>query len=170
MFIVWDHGAVRSEIDPLLVQHFAVLRRRQVDGDIDDERRWIPRVVQSFGLIPGRGRRVTLADGALVWVIPGSRGMCLSKLSVGATGRASWCASLDSVARTGIWGLNEDLAGRQSMWGLVPDGNDGVTVALVTGETRTVLATEGVVVINGIKPGQRIEYLDAAGQPHLQMC
>jgi hypothetical protein len=66
--------------------------------------------------------------------------------------------------------LNEDLGGRRSLYGLVPDGNPVVGLNLRDGGPLTVPVVEGVVIIRDIERINTIEFLDATGDTQRQLC
>ena len=98
------------------------------------------------------------------------RGAGLSRMSVRTRSRGSCFGPVESVASRGLWGLNEDLEGRRSLYGLVPDGNPVVGLDLRDGGHLTAPVVEGVVIIRDIERINTIEFLDATGGTQRQLC
>ncbi len=162
-------AAERVSIHRSLIRHFAVLRRPQNDRDVTDIR-LPPEHLARFGLLPGQTRMVELPGAARVWIVPGSLGAFLAWEKVPALGRAGTVASVGRICIHGLWGLSEDPGGNRWLVGLVPDGNDQVTLVLRDGSKQSLETVEGVVVITQLEPVHAIEFRDFAGAAQHQLC
>ena len=80
---------------------------------------------------------VTGVDGRGLWVVPGARGVCISDPQ-GATG----CGVLSKQGPAGITGPLTGAGSRETLSGLVPDGNSTVTLVLASGTRVTVPVVE----------------------------
>jgi hypothetical protein len=167
--IVSDADAAdRDVVHPLLTANFEIFRRAQTERELEDQIDFVPPIIQRYGPVSSQARVTLAASGETVWVTPGTRGAGLSRMSV--RGRGSCFAPVESVASRGLWGLNEDLGGRRSLYGLVPDGNPVVGLNLRDGGHLTVPVVEGVVIIRDIERINTIEFLDATGDTQRQLC
>jgi hypothetical protein len=81
---------------------------------------------------------VTGLDGPGLWITPGARGLCISDPQAGD------CGMLAGQAAGGIIGGSTTGAGRETITGLVPDGNRTVTIVLADGTRKTFPVIENV--------------------------
>ena len=87
---------------------------------------WDIRYVGSLKGIDGRG----------LWVVPGGRGVCISDP------QATACGALSKQGPAGITGPLTGAGDRETLAGLVPDGNSTVTLVLAGGSRVTVPVVE----------------------------
>ena len=156
-------------IHPALTAHFALLRRPRRDSDATDKV-FVPPAIERYGLIPQQARMVLLPGHAKIWITPGSNGAALTQEAIPAHGRGSHYSTVDRMCAHGLWGLTENLDGIRSMTGLLPDGNDHVTVVRADGDDETIMPTEGIVFLPRIDNVTELVFLDAYGAQQRQEC
>jgi hypothetical protein len=174
---VHDDPSTEPEIPSELLARFAVLRRPRpasaADAGADDAVTVEDHpLVERFGLIPTRTVEVRVAPGLDAWVIPGTRGACL-RFRAGSRGGVSGAMGgvsgpLASVASRGLCAWVEALDGlHQTLYGLVPDGNDSVTVELVDGEQVMVSVVDNLYVLQSAVRLISVAFVNAAGEKEL---
>lgn len=166
-----DHGPGARAIHPELVAHFAVFRRSQSDRDLADDVTPGPPATERFGLLPSQVRLVSVSSWHKAWVTPGTRGAALSRRSEdrdGGYSTGTWSGPAESVASRGLSGWSESLEVRQTFYGLVPDGNQDVTLNLLDGEILIVPVVENVFVVSPPGRVRSVEFLNAAGMPDIR--
>ena len=76
---------------------------------------------------------------------------------------------VESVASRGLCARSEALDGlHQTLYGLVPAGNDVVTVELVNGERVIVPVVENVYIFISAVRLDSVEFVNAAGEKELR--
>jgi len=89
--------------------------------------------------------------GASAWLVPGSTGACLVN-SEGPQGDSIGCNTLNAVESGELWTLDTvpyGSGGRmtQVLMGIVPDGNQSVTVTWTGGSTTVVPVSNNVYIV-----------------------
>jgi hypothetical protein len=157
------------EVHAALTAHFALLRRPRRDSDATDKE-FVPPLIERYGLIPQQARVVLLPGHAKVWITPGSKGAALTREAISAHGRGSHFGSVDRICAHGLWGLTENLDGGRSLTGLVPDGNDRVSVVRADGSDETITPVDGIVFLTRIDDVKELVFLDAYESQQRQGC
>lgn len=133
---------------------------------------------QRLGLNFAQARFVATGTGLLgakpgVWVVPGSRGVCLLD-AVGNGMCAPRAGYPDRLYGSVQWPAPEsggfrvssrDLHGKNMYSGLVPDGNRTVSVVLADGTVKTVRVVDNVYSITVRGRAIAVIDVDAAGHP-----
>lgn len=156
----------RSGIAPSLVAHFSVFRRARSAVKSEALPAGPPASLSAmpWGLDVANARFVQIGDpvGANgVWVVPGSRGLCIIDPTNGGTcGGLSGPASPDS----GGFRVTSSTETAETVTGLAPDGNSTVSVALADGNTMTVPVVNNIysVTLNG-STATAVTVRDASG-------
>ncbi len=126
-------------------------------------------LVERFGLLLSKAVRVAGSPSLEMWVIPGTRGAALRFRLHGRGGIGGVSGPVESVALRGLCAWTEALDGlHQTLYGLVPDGNDFVTVNLEDGETATVLVVENLYSFASAARMRSVQFIDAAGESDLR--
>lgn len=87
---------------------------------------------------------------------------------MGVTRLVPGLGPLRSVASRGLFGWSESLDGRQTFYGLVPDGNAFVTLNPLDGNRVTVPVVDNVYIVSPPGRVRTGEFLDAAGNPDVR--
>lgn len=123
-------------IDPALTAHYRLFRSVAPEdlatdpvvatvGDGNDLNYWQTRYLPSLRGLDGRG----------LWVTPGAHGVCMSDWNAGGCG---------GVTQTGFIGGSTSNGPETTFEGLVPDGNQTVTLVLSDGTRETFPVTDNV--------------------------
>jgi hypothetical protein len=132
-------NASRSRaISPFLIAHYGLFRTVPPDDPTRDWRLPTPGTeggyVGAMGVNYWQTRYIASVrglDGPGLWITPGARGLCISDAQAGD------CGMLTSRAADGIIGGSTAGGGRETITGLVPDGNRTVTIVLADGTRKT---------------------------------
>jgi hypothetical protein len=126
-------------IAPLLLAHYSLFRSIPTDNPARDLELPTPGTdggyVGEMDLNYWQTRyipTVTGIDGRGLWITAGTRGWCISDP------QASACGMLKSQDASGIIGVGTSNGNKQTISGLVPDGNQTVTLVLANGTHVTV--------------------------------
>jgi hypothetical protein len=126
-------------IAPLLLAHYSLFHSTAADDPARDLELPTPGTaggyVGEMDLNYWQTRYIptlTGMDGRGLWITPGTRGWCISDPQANA------CGMLKSQDASGIIGVATSNGNKQTISGLVPDGNQTVTLVLANGTRMTV--------------------------------
>lgn len=163
-----DVGSPASQIPPTLLSNFAVLSDRSLPGAPSPELISTngPQTA-SMGLNPALAKRVE-SDGATVYVVPGSAGICIyvpvSTSSV--RGVQSGCTSIANAENGNLQiSLVSPGDGEAEVFGLAPNGAQTVTVNNIGGGTSSVPIVDNVYRVSD-RSAESVSVPNATGATH----
>jgi hypothetical protein len=138
-----------------LVRHFAVFNTGKRLGRTSETTAEPAAVARLMAEIGNRATRVvgtTTASAAVqvavnpaftAWALAGSGGACIVALEAENAAVAT-CQTAANANAGGVEGLLQNPDGTQTIFGLVPNGNQSVSLTTVSGSTETVPVTDNV--------------------------
>jgi hypothetical protein len=165
------HAAVAQSsgvrIAPSLIRYFGVFRNHRVGqaADVASMRPELARTSAAQGLNVADAILVPIGPGTGTWVIPGATQVCIFD----DTGSGVCNSPTDGpgAPTTGGFYMRSSpgsLGGGYGILGLVPDGNNTVTLTLSDGSSRTVPVVNNVYSVSGLPAAPTaVELKDATG-------
>ncbi|MHB1570653.1 MAG: hypothetical protein ACYC0H_15815 [Solirubrobacteraceae bacterium] len=158
-------ASAREPIAARLRQHFAIFRNPvPPPATIKTLPRQTAVMIasQGYGLNITQSRYVPYPGTPGLWVIPGARGVAIAQLSGGSGSTSNAPVSLALSDR--MITTTGSAPPKQTISGLVPDGNPTVTIVFSGGATRTVRVIDNVYTITTTRKARFVIANNAAGQ------
>jgi hypothetical protein len=123
-------------------------------------------LVAQYGLNPELAVQVGSHDGRQIWLVPGSRGICISVSASSAGDAPSRCTSTERALEGQLQMELVPNSGNPTLYGLAPDSNTQVGVNANDKSASTTPVSSNVYVIE-VTPGiESVTVNDAGGTAH----
>jgi hypothetical protein len=162
-----------TRISPKLKTHFALFRQvrtvRAADAQPLPAGFLTPQIVSQLQLDVS-GTQFVQSGSAQLWVVPGAAGACVMMQIYYATGPfagrrpgGGGCNTTAGVLQNGLVGFRQNPDGTTFVHGIVPDGNDDVTVTFADRSQQAVPVTSNVVAATFPTGPMTVSFLNANG-------
>lgn len=164
-------------VPPVLLEHFAVLNESGAGGtgvasigSASVSSATVTALTETteglnvqFGLNPSLAREAPYNTSQHVWVIPGSKGICLHDFETGQGSCGPISDAIAGTAQLDVGGGEHGVTGGGTIYGLVPNGNSMVVVHDANGSTEDVPVQHNVYIISR-RGAVSVRLVNGAGQ------
>lgn len=159
-----EPAAEATALSPQLSQHFAAFRTGSTASAADvatlTESEMATGENRQFGLNATLAVSVKDSEGASIWLIPGSNGLCIYRADSGQGA----CTSIENaLAGRLVMALGGTATEGPALYGVVPDGNPSVRLHSANDASHSVSVTNNVYVVKN-SDAKTISLVTAAGQ------